>query len=349
MSDIFYLLLSLGFILFAAHFFCNALEHLGAELKLSENVVGSIFAAVATALPETVIPILSIIGISQSNLNQSISMASIIGAPFMLSTISISIMAFAVLKSRGLYGRIQPNSLGLNRDLSFFLLAYTVAFAALFLQHNSYTKLTNIIFGISLVLMYAIYIWCTIKSSTNLPNNKENDNNQHIKKDTPLFITHLRGIRLYKHIKTAILLQLIIGLGMLIYFAHIFIVQINIIAYEYELSSFLLSLIIIPLATELPEKINSVLWIRRKRDTLAVGNITGAMVFQGTLLPTISILSGTWNIDNNKHAIFVIIVTMIASLWLLYNNKKQNIQIWQFIVNFVLYFIVILLSFIFMT
>jgi len=36
-------------------------------------------------------------------------------------------------------------------------------------------------------------------------------------------------------------------------------------------------------ATELPEKINSFFWAREGKDTLALGNITGAMVFQSTL------------------------------------------------------------------
>jgi len=39
-----------------------------------------------------------------------------------------------------------------------------------------------------------------------------------------------------------------------------------------------------------PEKVNSILWVRRGKDTLAFANITGAMVFQGTLLPAIGIM-----------------------------------------------------------
>ena len=42
----------------------------------------------------------------------------------------------------------------------------------------------------------------------------------------------------------------------------------------------LLALVIAPIATELPEKFNSVIWVRQGKDTLAMGNITGAMVFQ---------------------------------------------------------------------
>ena len=48
----------------------------------------------------------------------------------------------------------------------------------------------------------------------------------------------------------------------------------------------LLALVIAPIATELPEKFNSVIWVRGGKDTLAMGNITGAMVFQSTI-PTV--------------------------------------------------------------
>jgi cation:H+ antiporter len=44
--------------------------------------------------------------------------------------------------------------------------------------------------------------------------------------------------------------------------------------------------VIAPIATELPEKFNSVIWVRQGKDTLAMGNITGAMVFQSTI-PTV--------------------------------------------------------------
>ena len=52
----------------------------------------------------------------------------------------------------------------------------------------------------------------------------------------------------------------------------------------------LIALLLAPLATELPEKSNSVIWINEGKDTLAIGNITGAMVFQGTLPATLEIL-----------------------------------------------------------
>jgi cation:H+ antiporter len=51
------------------------------------------------------------------------------------------------------------------------------------------------------------------------------------------------------------------------------------------------------LATELPEKANSVLWIREGKDTLALGNVTGAMVFQSTLPAALGIAFTPWELD----------------------------------------------------
>lgn len=56
------LFLMLLVILIAAEIFTNALEHLGQKLGISEGVTGSLFAAVGTALPETLVPILAIMG-----------------------------------------------------------------------------------------------------------------------------------------------------------------------------------------------------------------------------------------------------------------------------------------------
>ena len=58
--DIVLLILALFMILGGAEAFTNALEHLGEKLKLSEGVTGSIFAAVGTALPEAMVPMVAV-------------------------------------------------------------------------------------------------------------------------------------------------------------------------------------------------------------------------------------------------------------------------------------------------
>ena len=58
-------LLEFGFalaaILVAASLFTNAVEILGARLGLQQGAVGSVLAAVGTALPETMIPVVAIL------------------------------------------------------------------------------------------------------------------------------------------------------------------------------------------------------------------------------------------------------------------------------------------------
>ena len=58
----------------------------------------------------------------------------------------------------------------------------------------------------------------------------------------------------------------------------------------------LLALVIAPIATELPEKFNSIIWVRQNKDTLSMGNITGAMVFQSAIPTVVALVfaSSTW-------------------------------------------------------
>src|SRR3984893_4443431 len=113
-SLVFELAVMLVIILLASELFTNALEHLGAELKISEGVTGSLFAAVGTALPETLVPLLAIAGgtAANGNVNQEIGVGAILGAPLMLSTLSTFLMTLAVLGSRGVTGKVAPERTG---------------------------------------------------------------------------------------------------------------------------------------------------------------------------------------------------------------------------------------------
>jgi cation:H+ antiporter len=128
------LFLFLLLILVAAEVFVNALEHLGEKLGISEGVTGSIFAAVGTALPETIVPLLAIFaGTQNQRLNEEIGVGAILGAPLMLSTLSLFLMALSVWKRRGAGGHLSPEKTGLRRDLDFFLGAFAIAAVALFI------------------------------------------------------------------------------------------------------------------------------------------------------------------------------------------------------------------------
>jgi cation:H+ antiporter len=49
----------------------------------------------------------------------------------------------------------------------------------------------------------------------------------------------------------------------------------------------------------LPEKVNSFFWVREGKDALALGNITGAMVFQSTIPFGIGLLFTDWDLGGN--------------------------------------------------
>ena len=317
----------LGFlivILVAAEIFVNALEHLGEKLNISEGVTGSVFAAVGTALPETLVPLLAIFaGGTSAKVNEEIGVGAILGAPLMLSTLSLFLMAAAVFGARGLNGRLTPEKSGLTRDLNFFLFAFSLSLVALFVPHDGGGVRTLIAFA--MVLIYFFYVLLTLKASAQLVADG------HATEAEEPMLLHRLGLP--RHFVT-ILIQLALGLGLLVLGAKGFIYGVEEAAPILGVSALVLSLMIVPIATELPEKVNSILWIRKRKDTLAFGNITGAMVFQGTLLPAIGVLLTPW--VPQKEVLVGVVITLVASLWLRLMLGK-GLRVWHLGVNGLLY------------
>jgi cation:H+ antiporter len=319
------MLLFLVVILVAAEVFVNALEHLGEKLGISEGVTGSIFAAVGTALPETIVPLLAIFGGTQNQqLNEEIGVGAILGAPLMLSTLSVFLMALSVWRRRGSQGHLMPERTGLSRDLNFFLAAFSLSCVALFVPHDTAGVRAGIAFV--MVLIYFFYIMLTLKASAKLVSD-----GHATEAEEPMF---LAKIGLPTNWLT-IYLQLGIGLVLLIVGAKGFIHGIEEASPLLGISALVLSLMVVPIATELPEKINSILWIRRGKDTLAFGNITGAMVFQGTLLPAIGILLTPWAAQ--KEVLAGVVITLVAAAWLRYMLSRGQLRVWMLGFNGLLY------------
>jgi cation:H+ antiporter len=312
-------------ILIAAEVFTNALEHLGEKLGISEGVTGSIFAAVGTALPETSVPLLAIFaGTANTATNHEIGEGAILGAPLMLATLSLFLMAFSVWKRRGISGHLRPERTGLKRDLNYFIVAFGLAAVALYVPHDN--KVMRIIVGIFMVLIYVFYVWQTIRASKGLV-----AEGHATEAESDMFLCRL-GL---PNNTTIIGLQLFLGLALLLLGAKGFINGVEEAAQILGISALMLSLLIIPIATELPEKVNSILWIRKGKDTLAFGNITGAMVFQGTLLPAIGIVLTPWL--PRPELVAGLIITLVAAMWLRYLLAKGDIRVWHLFINGALY------------
>lgn len=280
MRDHALLLLNLGIILIGAEGFTNAIEWLGKKLNLGAGAVGSILAAVGTALPETMVPILAFVnGTWEGNMTQEVGIGAILGAPFMLATLAFFISGLAVLFFRRKNSPLKINARVLKRDLGFFLLVYSVAVLASFLPEPLKK-------GAALVLVasYLGYVVGTVRSSQGQDHGKI----------TPLYLD--RGV--YEPSLNLVLAQVALALIIIVWGAQGFVHAVETVAVAKGIPVFVLSLIITPIATELPEKFNSVLWLRQGKDTLALGNISGAMVFQSSVIPALGILLTPWKLES---------------------------------------------------
>src|SRR6185295_19018267 len=136
--DLLILFVSFLIILAGAELFTNGIEWFGRRLGLAEGAVGSVLAAVGTALPETMIPIIAILFAAGAN-SDAIGVGAILGAPFMLSTLAMFVTGVAVLVvARSRPGRdAMPVDTGvLAHDMRYFAIAYGLAIAAAFLPLN---------------------------------------------------------------------------------------------------------------------------------------------------------------------------------------------------------------------
>jgi len=278
MNSFIVLLAALPIILLGAELFTNAIEHVGAVFGVSEGVTGSLLAAVGTALPETAVPVLASF---RAGPGAHVAVGAVLGAPLMLSTLTMGVMGVAALSSRGFAGRLTPERTGLRRDLNWFLGLFALALIGLFIP---YGWRRHVLAGL-LVAGYAAYVFVTVRASSHLV---AQGHQTHAPGRLHLARRHL------KHVPGLRYAQLALGLACIVGGAQLFVVGIERLGALLHAPVLVLALVIVPIATELPEKINSVLWIKRQQDTLAFGNITGALVFQGSLLPALGLTLTPW-------------------------------------------------------
>ena len=273
------LILALFIILASAELFTNGVEWFGRRYELGEGAVGSVLAAVGTALPETLVPIIAIL-FTHGVASHDIGIGAILGAPFMLSSLAMFVTGAAIIiySLRGRRSRkVTINEKVMRRDLSHFLIAYTAAMAI------GLTHLHHVKWGLSPLLLafYGYYVYETMKSEGDLSG------------DTKPLYFHRHPVmphrnRIFAQIAVAIL-GIVLG-------AEIFVREVQVLSETLGAAPLIVSLLITPIATELPEKFNSVLWIRGRKDTLALGNITGAMVFQSTFPVSVGLLFTSWQL-----------------------------------------------------
>ncbi|MGC2063450.1 MAG: sodium:calcium antiporter [Thermodesulfovibrionales bacterium] len=301
----FLLLVGLILILFAAEFFTNGIEAFGRHFSFSQAVVGSILAAVGTALPETILPIVAIFLYGGESAKE-IGVGAILGAPFMLSTLAFFLVGLTVtvsslLKRRAFVLNVEVHSA--KRDIIFFLSMYSTAIIVpLFAGKASLTPI-----AVLLVLGYLFYAWMTFRGES--ADMMEQTEHMYLWK----IIRKFKGSVIGEHPSlTIILIQVLVSLAVMVKGAHVFVQSLELISKQFGMNPLLFSLLLAPVATELPEKFNSVTWTWKGRDTLAMGNITGAMVFQATFPVSVGLLYTDWKLTGM--ALFSAALAMVSVL-----------------------------------
>jgi cation:H+ antiporter len=96
------LVLSAVAIVVAAALFTNAVEVIGNRQDLDKGSIGSVLAAVGTALPETMIPIVAVVAIifTGSTAAGEVGVGAILGAPFLLATLAMFVVGVSALGFR---------------------------------------------------------------------------------------------------------------------------------------------------------------------------------------------------------------------------------------------------------
>ncbi len=234
-------------------------------------------------MPETLIPLIAILFASGNNF-RDIGVGAILGAPFMLSTLAMfvsgaALVIFKVKKGRQLNLRV--NRAVTTRDLVFFLTFYMAAIMA----GVVHLKALDVTLAPLLWIGYLIYAYMTFMTEGDLD------------EETRALYFHRSHLPELPRLRR-IVPQIAVSLAAIVLGARLFVGAVSTIAGLIGLPALVISLLLSPVATELPEKINSVLWIRSGKDTLALGNITGAMVFQSVFPVSVGLLLTGWRLDS---------------------------------------------------
>ena len=334
--DVIFILIPLIIIFLGCELFTNGIEWLGVKLGLAESCVGSILAAIGTALPETMVPIVAII-FATNGAGHEIAEGAIIGAPFMLATLAMFVGGLTIFvasrrKLRAPSLSISPDHF--RADMVNFVLVYSLAVVAalIFSGSGDLERGGRFAIAIALVFFYALYLKKMLSDKSS-------------KCEIPETLYLLRPLKSRSKTPPSlpiVLVQVAAALTLIIGGARLFVSDIEHIASQLNVSEIILAFLIAPVATELPEKFNSVLWYWRGKDTLALGNITGAMVFQASFPVSIGLIFTEWTLDT-IHIASMVFALIAMSLLALEMKYVKNITYKTLLISGIFYFVYIVL------
>ncbi|HEV7612073.1 MAG TPA: hypothetical protein VGO37_09375 [Steroidobacteraceae bacterium] len=294
-------------IYFACEFFVNGIEWLGRKLGVGETATGTILAAFGTALPESAVTFMAVV-FGRDSAQKDIGVGAALGGPMVLATISYAVVGFAMLWNHGRLGRsthvIECDSRRLRRDQAWFLSIF-VGKMALGLVVFKYKPWLGTFF----LLAYVVYLLRELRGAQVLSVGELVPLKLHPKGDPNLFWP---------------LAQTILALIAIAVASKLFVGQLETIGNWAGLSPQLVALLLSPVATELPETVNALIWVRQGKERLALANISGAMMIQATIPTALGLFFTSWVFSRELIVSGVITLAAVAVLLALFSKKSVS-------------------------
>jgi cation:H+ antiporter len=300
-------LASAAAIYFACEFFVNGVEWLGRRLGVGETATGTILAAFGTALPESAVTFAAVV-FGRDSAQKDIGVGAALGGPLVLATVSYAVIGVSMVWNRRRLGRTSPliecESGKLRRDQAWFLGMFTVK-VALGLLVFKYKPLLGILF----LLAYVVYLLSELRGAQVVGEEALEPLKLHPKGEPGL---------LWPLLQTGVALLVIAAASKL------FVGQLEAIGIWAGMSPQLVALLLSPIATELPEIMNVIIWVRQGKERLALANISGAMMIQATIPTALGIYFTSWLFSRELIVSGAITMAAVAVLLVLFSKNAVH-------------------------
>lgn len=288
----------------ACEWFVNAVEWLGHHLRVGPVAVGSILAAVGTALPESVVTFVAVV-FGTSATQKDLGVGAAMGGPLALSTIAYGVVGLTLIVLRR---RPDPQEYGdlrnLRKDQLWFMSIFVVK-VGLGLVAFAFKPLLGLVFFAA----YGVYCWRELSGHGGAHEVAELEplKLQPSRKDDPAL--------------WAVTVQTGVTLAVIFFASQLFVRQLGAVGPMLGLPATVTALLLSPIATELPETVNALIWVRQGKTRLALANISGAMMIQATVPSGLGLLFTPWRFD--KALLLSGLTTMAAIGYLLWALRRH--------------------------
>lgn len=308
----------------SCEWFVNAVEWLGLRLNVGKMAVGTILAAFGTALPESVVTLVAVTTGSTEKA-KDIGVGAAMGGPLALSTIAYGVTgAMLLLKRRRERAEVLartgvPDSMPagealgdaqdmrrLAKDQKWFLPIFVVK-VALGLVAFAWKPVLGLLFFAA----YGVYFWREIRDG--------GDGDEDGEELEPLKLQRTAA----SPATWAVVAQTVATLLVIFFASQLFVRQLDAIGPMLGLPTAVTALLLSPVATELPEVMNAIIWVRQGKTKLALANISGAMMIQATVPSGLGLLFTTWKFDGAL--VWAGLITMAAISYLLLTMRAHRL------------------------